>query len=335
VLVLTSIGSWELYLRSKGLHVDYDEGDALWANKRAMVYEPADKATVFIGASRNKYDIDIDTWQNSTGDKVVQLAIAGTSPLPVLDDLANDKNFKGKLIIDVTEDAIFTNAPENLAEPSSHVDYYKNRTPAQRFSFWVNYMLESHFVFLNKNHFSLNALFDQLPVKKRVGVFALPFRFPLEFHKITFGRQAIMTPKFLKDSTLINQVTGNWNFFMKTKKELPPTGKKLDSLFTSLKSNCDKIKARGGQIIFVRTPSSGPGRITEKIEFPREKYWDRLLFFTKCEGIHFEDYPAIAHFECPEWSHLSQPQAIVFTKKLIEILQKEKSWTFPNKQTSL
>ncbi len=38
-----------------------------------------------------------------TSEKVIQLAIDGNSPLPVLNDLANDKIFKGKLVIDVTE----------------------------------------------------------------------------------------------------------------------------------------------------------------------------------------------------------------------------------------
>jgi len=60
VLVVVFIGSWELYLRSKGIQIAYDDGKELWSDKRAMVYEPADKATVLIGSSRNKYDIDIE-----------------------------------------------------------------------------------------------------------------------------------------------------------------------------------------------------------------------------------------------------------------------------------
>src|SRR4051812_26627666 len=100
ILVSLSLAGWEFYLRSKGVNVAYDDGEALWSDKRAMVYEPADKATVFIGSSRHKYDLDIATWKSITDDHPVQLAIEGESPLPVLDDLANDKNFKGKLVVD-------------------------------------------------------------------------------------------------------------------------------------------------------------------------------------------------------------------------------------------
>jgi len=35
------------------------------------------------------------------------LAIEGSCPRPILEDLANDQNFKGKLIVDVTEGLFF------------------------------------------------------------------------------------------------------------------------------------------------------------------------------------------------------------------------------------
>jgi len=61
VLVIVFVVSWEGYLRSKGHAITYDEGKELWADKRARVYESPDKTTVFIGSSRIKYDLDIDT----------------------------------------------------------------------------------------------------------------------------------------------------------------------------------------------------------------------------------------------------------------------------------
>ena len=93
--------SWELYLRSQGRGLAYDDGGSLWSDKRKLVYEPSDKATVFIGSSRIKYDLDIPTWQNITGDHAIQLANVGSSPRLILDNLAEDKNFKGKLVIDL------------------------------------------------------------------------------------------------------------------------------------------------------------------------------------------------------------------------------------------
>jgi len=342
ILVVVFFGGWEFYLRSKGINIAYDDGKELWADKRAMVYEPADKATVLIGSSRNKYDVDIETWKLLTGDHPIQLAMVGTSPLPVLDDLANDKNFKGKLLIDVTEILFFSTSPPNIKDAKERVEYYHQRTPAQKASFIVNHALESQFVFLDKDYFSLNALLDELPVPKRKGVFALPWNCPMDFGRVTFDRQNLMTNKFLTDTFLQSRVKGLWVFYRDMAPPIPPPGPKLvsflasakaeqDSIIAVVKADVDKIKARGGQIIFVRTPSSGPFLMGEKMGYPREKYWDRILAITNCPGIHFEDYPATAHFVCPEFSHLKPADAIVWTKNLVEIL-KEKGWSFPINQ---
>src|SRR5258705_12486012 len=161
-IVVLAITSWEVYLRTRGIGISYDDGKELWSDKRARVYEPPDKATVFIGCSRNKYDLDIATWEAMTGDHAIQLAIEGMSPLPVLDDLANDKNFKGKLIVDVTEILFFSTSDNDLGEPKGRIAYYKKQTPAQQVSFHINQALESHLVFLDKYNFSLNALLDHV-----------------------------------------------------------------------------------------------------------------------------------------------------------------------------
>src|ERR1700760_4248579 len=99
-LSLIAILSWEIHLRHKVKQLSYDDNEALWADKRAMVYEPADKATVFIGSSRIKYDLDIATWRGITGKDAIQLSNVGSSPRAVLTDLANDPNFKGNLVVD-------------------------------------------------------------------------------------------------------------------------------------------------------------------------------------------------------------------------------------------
>src|SRR5688572_15159154 len=124
VLVSATFISWEIHLRNQARGIAFDDGGSLWSNKRKQVYEPMDKATVFIGSSRIKYDLDIPTWQNATGDHAIQLANVGSSPRPVLDDLANDINFKGKLVIDVTEFLFFTHAPYANKTPVENLTYY-------------------------------------------------------------------------------------------------------------------------------------------------------------------------------------------------------------------
>ncbi|MCW3105572.1 MAG: hypothetical protein JWQ09_78, partial [Segetibacter sp.] len=172
ILVSISVVSWELYLRQQGRGTSYDDGSSLWSDKRKQVYEPRDKATVFIGSSRIKYDLDIPTWQNITGNHAIQLANVGSSPLPMLYDLAEDKNFKGKLVVDVTEFLFFSNAPYVNLTPQQVLDYHKKETPAQKFSFAVNKVLESNLMFLDKEEYSLNGLLGDLKIADRPGVYA-------------------------------------------------------------------------------------------------------------------------------------------------------------------
>lgn len=326
-IVAVSILCWELYLRKKGNQIFYDDGPALWADKRDHVYDKA--TTVFIGSSRIKYDLDIDTWRRLTGENAAQLAMQGTSPRPILDDLANDNNFNGRLIIDVTEILFFGASPGRQAEVDHSLSFYKkNHTPSQKASFLLNKELESHFVFLDKESFSAAALLDEVGIPNRPGVFKMPI-FPRDFDGNTFDRQSYMTSRFVADTNLQNRVKGIWKM-MGAKREAPPRGDTLLRIFASVKNATDKIKARGGTVLFVRTPSSGPFLAGETQGFPRTDYWDALLAYTRCPGIHFMDYPAIAHFQCPEFSHLSRPDAVIYTKNLVNILATKNGWKFPN-----
>jgi hypothetical protein len=330
-LSIIAILSWEFHLRHKGNKLTYDDNEALWADKRAMVYQPSDKATVFIGSSRIKYDLDIETWRSLTGKDAIQLANVGSSPRAVLTDLANDANFKGDVVVDVTEGTFFSEFAFYDASTNKKIAYYHNRTPTQRFSFQVNHVLESQFVFLDQDNFSINAMLDNMPVPPRPGVFPGLY-FPMGFSAVTYDRQTQMTPDFVADTNQHNAVKGVWAYGL-SRPFVPLTTEELDGIFNSVKRDVDKIKARGGQVLFVRTPSSGLFLEKETQAYPRAGYWDRLLTFTGCKGVNFKDDPVTSHFICPEWSHLKPTDAIIYTKAFIRELQ-EKEWPSKNISTS-
>ena len=251
--------------------------------------------------------------------------------MPVLNEIANDEDFRGKVIIDVTETLFFSIAPFAFKTAQECIDYYKKRTPAERASFAINRQLESRFVFLDKFGLSLNALLDNIPLHDRPGVFSMPTPFPKDFQRVNFGRQDIMTKRFEEDTLLQNRVKNIWKFYGQVDRGPAPTEWMIDSLMNNVGSSIDRIKARGGRVLFLRTPASGPLRQIEEQLFPRARYWERLLNLTDCPGIHFADYPGLANFVCPEFSHLKREDAVVFTSRLIDILQKEKGWVFPYK----
>jgi hypothetical protein len=320
-----TIFSWEMHLRNQGNKVSYDDNEALWADKRAMVYEPKDKTTVFAGSSRIKYDLDISTWEALTGENAIQLANVGSNPRLVLTDLANDENFKGKLIVDVTEGVFFSDQSFYDWRTKKKIAYYKDRTPTQRFSFQVDHVLESQFVFLDQDNFSINAMLDNMRIPSRPSIFPGLY-FPIGFTLVNFERQTYMTPDFVADTNQQNVVKEIWSQGLQRRLAPHLSSGKLDSIFYSVKADVDKIRARGGKVLFVRPPSSGPFKEAELKGFPRTIYWDRLLTYTDCNGIHYADYPATADFICPEWSHLCPADAVIYTKSLVKALKEEKNW---------
>ena len=330
VIIVTVVTIYENYLRNQNVRISYDDGPAMWADQRAKADCLQDERVVFIGSSRIKFALDIPTWEKQTGLKAVQLAMVGSSPVPVLKDLGNDLNFKGKLIIDVTEFLFFSNMPQHSDTPNKNINYFHDQTPAQKAGFELNQMLESQLVILDKDNISLNAALDGLQIPSRKGVFMMPI-FPLQFDRSTSDRQSYMTDAFLASPKEIHQVQGIWHFFGEMAKAAPPISEmEIVEILKTVKLATDKIKARGGKVLFLRTPSSGPLAQGEKMGFPKEKFWARLLNETHCYGIHYEDYLGLNGFVCPEFSHLKLQDATVFTKNLTAILSEKKVWTAPS-----
>jgi hypothetical protein len=335
IFVIAFVFCLESYWRGRGFVPTFNDDKVLWSTKRKEVYKPAEDATVFIGGSRIKFDLDISTWEKLTGEKAIQLAIVGTPGRLVLRNLANDTNFKGKLIIDVAE-AQFFSLPDSAQRDRlarEALEYYYDETPAQSASASISYFLESNLVFLEEGKFSLGSLLNKVNVTNRPGVNVSPATFtPPEFGVSNFNRQTWITPMFLADPRL--QKTQK-DFWMRgIKRASPIKGDTLHVFLEQTKKAIDKIRARGGTVVFVRPPSDGPYIEMENRLYPRQKYWDHLLEYTNTPGIHYADYPETAKLVCAEWSHLSLKDAAIYTAQLVKILQEEEGWKFLKKSDS-
>jgi hypothetical protein len=83
----------------------------------------------------------------------------------------------------------------------------------------------------------------------------------------------------------------------------------------------EKLRARGGKIVFVRFPHSGELKKLEDRDTPRAQTWEPLLKVTGAPGIYYSDFPDLAGFTCPEWSHLSAGDSVEFSKRLVPHLR--------------
>ena len=142
------------------------------------------------------------------------------------------------------------------------------------------------------------------------------------FGDVSLPRNMSMMPRTVIDTAFAKSIIDVWHFFGKGS---PPPEKDATTEF--FMKDLERFKEKGGNLILIRPPSSGGVRMGEKIELPRERFWDSLVNVTKVNGYHFEDYDQLKGLICPEESHLSLEDAIFFTKELIEIFKKDNALT--------
>jgi hypothetical protein len=90
------------------------------------------------------------------------------------------------------------------------------------------------------------------------------------------------------------------------------------------------IQGRGGEVVFLRMPTTGALYSSDEFIFPKSRYWDAFARQTSAVCVHFKDWPQLADFECPDLSHLDRTDAPRFTDELARILADKgvlPSWT--------
>jgi len=328
-LFLVSICLWEFYWRSQGYTPTLNDDKSLWAAQRTKVNTATDKDVVLFGSSRIYFDIQLKKWKEITGTNAIQLASTGSSPLPTFHDLVENTNFNGTVIIGVTPGLFFsTTYPKAMPweRPKAKVDFYKKRTYAQQLNYFFSVPLQQNLVLMSAddeewaNDIDLKSLIRQIPKDNRNGK-PIPPPF-YNFGKVTKDRNMSMIPRTVTDTAFANGIKKIWQYFGKA---APPPDKKSTMAF--FLKDAKKFKERGGNLILLRCPSSGFYRDVEAKFLPRKDFWDELVKLSNAKGYHFSDYEQLEHFECPEWSHLSKEDAILFTQEFAKIILKEKSLT--------
>lgn len=324
-LVISTIGliTWESYWRSQGYEPNLNDDKHLWADQRAKVDYSTEDDAIIIGSSRALFDIQLNEFEEETGTRPIQLAIPGSSPLPVFHDLVHNTEFNGTIIVGVTSVLMFSTLyPEAMFwnRPQTKVDHFHNRTYAQRLNHQLSLPLQKNLVFLSADEelfdddIDLKSLLRRLKVGERV----TPAVGIVNFSNTTEDRNTMMLEKTVSDSSFTRKVTNFWEFMLKVTP--PPEPKPTMEYFVN---DAREFTGRGGNIIFVRCPSSNPFRAGEEHILPREDVWEELLRQTNARGYHYEDYEQLKNLECPEWSHLSAKDAKFFTTELAKIMIKD------------
>jgi len=326
---LLALGGWEYYWRQAGYAPTLNDTSDLWAAARTELKNSQPERTVIIGSSRMLFDFDIDVYARYfETDKPVQLSVAGTTPLLILEHLADDETFAGTVLCGIVPGLFFAPEGPPVERSKDSIKRYEQWAPSQRSGHWLGIQLEKHLAFLQQEDLTLNALLASISIPNRPNTQIRP-EFPPYFGCVTEDRRIRLWVGATFDTPRARRIQQIWLPLFTPPP--PPPGMapetfrerfmaSVDSYLERTHDAVHKIRSRGGQVVFIRCPSSGKLRELEAQLNPRPVFWERILARTGAPGIHFEDHPTLEHFRCPEWSHLISEDATRFTENLMPIL---------------
>ena len=240
------------------------------------------------------------------GLRFLQLGILGNSATPVLEDLAQDPNFIGRVICEFNPaqwggEYPFTTLPEPLA-------YMHPNVSGAYLETLLDEQVREHFSFYSYN------LFTELP---RI----------LQHRPIPAPERTDRFIPFADLGPTVNEVLiQNWE------RGVQESAERLKRTVSSripeeVQGWVARIRRRGGDVAFVRMPVDGRLRVLEDSVFPQTQSQIRDL---RAQGMVVIDFAEIPdHFRCPDGSHLEVSEADRFSRLLGEALAARGFLTVP------
>jgi len=323
LVTILLLSGWELYWRDQGSIPSYRNSEGLWAMQRRRINRGEGDKTVITGSSRIFFDTQLDVWERESGERPIQLALEGTTPVPLMEDLAEDPDFTGTLLVGVSPGLMFSGF-EYRGDVFKH---YREESPSQWLGQRISMLAEPYLAFYHYDY-SLFTVIKRQALPERDGV-----EFESDVRRLaTFGkdRATRMYSKVETDEAYADIAKQIWaEGFVPIedrdeewlKGALENREKQIERAVIATR----KLQERGVEVIFVRNPREGHYAISEPMYNPRAETWDVLIEQTGALGIHWQDHEELQGYWLPEWSHLSGSEADRYTKALYHVIQRERA----------
>lgn len=308
VLVLLITGTWEYLARAAGLGPALVDNKTLWADTRHRLNKHGSDAIVLLGGSRMHRAVDVRTMSSHFERPVFQLAVEGSSYLPVLEDLAVDPRISGTIIISITPALTFNRELTQLdnGRQASYVEYQRSQSFTHR--------LEQSLTLFLQRHLAIRSPLAQ-PVKV-VAEWQDSGAWPVPHYQTIFRDRVVhidldRNPADQDDDILA--VVYDQHAAPYSTAEFAPF---VDYTATLV----DMLNRKGAEVIFVRLPSAGAIRTLERRLFPQQDFWDVLASNVKATFVHFDEHPQLDGFVSRDGSHTDSSKIVEFTTRLSNVL---------------
>lgn len=308
-LVVLVLGSWELFWRSRGWTPTVEASQEGWILARGRI-QPT--STVITGTSRIQGALDPDAWQAATGEKApIQLALAGASPLPVLEDLAADSSFHGLVLAELLPFYTFDARLGAEEDTRNFLAAYREAqsSPAERWEAWFRTHVPNHFVFRRTK---------LLPHRFRRAYKGNDLAPPQSYERSDRYHPIFFSEQFRRTVAPGNLDSMRFQNLKKTTR--PATGAELERLHGRIRESATQIVARGGRVVLIHLDACGGRKIAESRLYPEAVYWAPLRKIPGITLIDSDDHPEIANLPCLDGSHIDATDAPAVTRFLARLI---------------
>ncbi|UPG84817.1 hypothetical protein L2Y94_16045 [Luteibacter aegosomatis] len=330
-LALLAVAGLEAWLASHGFMATVVDSPSLWAGERARVNRLGNRALVLVGASRIQLDVDIDTLREMTGKEPVQLAIDGSSFVPVLADLADDDKVTGTILVEYQDHIVGhfdrKDAADVYVAAWKHERLHETIPDFANTEAWLSSFLRGHmrsfadgatpFDSLMLRALDINATQQYLvtlPDRERLADYTKVQMPQFYFARVLRNAGMTQAPDAPDWATL--------NALLARRIEALPTASlpNFEANSQVIAGMVRRIEARGGRVIFMVFPRSGLVRAADERSFPRAAYWAPFVKAVGTPSLNYADVPTMRDLICPDGSHLDQRDRVAFTRDLVHAM---------------
>jgi hypothetical protein len=323
IVAASLLVAWEMHWRSFGVMPSYRNSNGLWAMERRRIDRGEGDATVIIGSSRALFNTQLDVWERESGERPIQLALEGTTPLSIMEDLADDPDFSGTLIVGVAPGLFFG----GFEYRRKAFDQYLNESPSQWLGQRISMLAEPWLAFYSYDY-GLFTVIKRQSWPERAGV-----ETEMDVRKlVNLGRDrnARMWSKVETDPEYQALARKIWadGFIPIEERDAEWIANALDNRRKQIDravAATRKLREKGVEVVFVRNPAEGHYAVSEPMYNPRQETWDVLIEETGALGLHWQDHEEMQGYWLPEWSHMSASEADRYTEALYHLIQRERA----------
>ncbi len=320
VLLLLLVGVEWLW-RSAGHEPSVVDDKNLWSQHRDDANKP--KRLVLLGLSRMQLGFATDVFRERYPDwRVASLIVEGRPPAMTLKHLAEDEDFRGVVLVSLNRAAMFKSDSEGTVDnygwfgQQSYVDYYEKDWRADKAVIRRLATAIQQRATIVHPKLSVRALVT-------AGIENKPIRpwyvqtMPDRSRKAHYSKSDMNARRAFMHNIIYeerNSVFPDPEPWLEDAKELAVWAR--------------QIEARGGKVFFVHMPDQPYGYM-QRDPNQKKNYWDRFAALEGVHAVHFLDEPGLRYrdvdkqipFDCPDYTHLDYADAVIFTGRLLDVLQ--------------